>query len=528
MPMGIGKRIIWRYVLYVFFFLLAGALQWLGFAFPFTATVLFVLSSAIFFALVIFWAFALQRRMPDKRSRRMLMLIAALLLLFLVLRFARFYLFDSYPSVKRYLAYSYYLVELFVPALSFFLLFSYGKGKVAGIFFLALALILFALTFSNDLHQWAFVLNEERKRDFISSRGPLFYIDAAYTAFLTLLTIVFLVLRCWKMGKRIQHYLPFLFFFASVIVDLLFLFFDWPMYKIPELLCFTFMVLFETCILVGLFPNNGSYKYFFSVSSVPSLILDEEGKIEAKSSTARLLSSKEKSLALEGETFIEGDIRVRAEKIPGGYLLVEDDLSSLKKAERVLEAKKEALLEEKDILLYENELSSKEAALKQRKAIFAKIDDLSRTLLPEISLCLFKARQGRYQENVKLALLRLAYLKRKANLLLKEEDSLPLQELGLAISESLRYCLFPCAFTLAFKGKAKKDTLLAVYGDFEAIAENVAESESVLLRLEKNEQGLSLRFLSLSPLPLPARLKGKKREKRIEEGSLLILIYKEG
>ena len=44
----------------------------------------------------------------------------------------------------------------------------------------------------------------------------------------------------------------------------------------PELLCFTFIAIFESCVRIGLIPSNENYEKYFAMSSVSSVITDEE------------------------------------------------------------------------------------------------------------------------------------------------------------------------------------------------------------------------------------------------------------
>ena len=519
---------ILRYVIYFFFFTLAGVLQWVANYYEGTIHYLLLLSaSAIFFSLMLFWAFSVQKRMPNKRSRYLLSAIAAFLLFFLLIRFIKYFLIDESPKVLRYLWYCYYLPELFVPTLSLILVSAIKRRKLVSGVFLSVSGILALLIFTNDLHQWAFRFKGNEINGNLYDHNWLFYVIIFYIAAMLLATLLLLIYRCKKQGNKRFFMLPIIVFLICLVIDIVFFVYDLPMFKIPELLCFTFLAIFESCIVISLFPSNDNYKEYFIFSSAPALIVDNENKMVAKSEGAILPSALERNASLFGELYLNDNIRLRSQKINGGYVLVEEDISSLRQLERTLEENKEELMGEQDLLTYENELKGKEAAIKEQKAVFKTINQLGRTLLPDISVCLIMAREGEYTKNVTAALLRLAYLKRKANILLKEEKLLPLEELSLAIKESLNYVRNPSSFRLVGKGKASQKNILKIYEDFELVVELLPEDVSFLLTLSKEENKLTLRFFFSSYVSLPSLLKGKRKVKNNEEGFRVDLTYLE-
>ncbi len=523
-----GKRKTLRYANYFFFFLLAGALQWVGYYSKGEAHYLLLLgASSIFFSLMLFWAFSVQRRMPNKRSRYLLSGIAAFLLFFLLVRFVKYFLADESPKMLRYLWYCYYLPELFVPALSLILASATKRRKLVSGIFLSASGVLSALALTNDFHQWAFRFKGDEVNGELYVHNWLFYVIILYVSATLFAALLLLIYRCKKQGNRRFFLLPISVFFACLSLDALFFVFNLPMYKTPELLCFTFLAIFESCIAINLFPSNDNYKEYFIFSSAPALIIDNEKNLVAKSKGAILPSVLERTASLSGELYLNENLRLRSQKINGGYVLVEEDISTLKSLERTLLENKEELMGEQDLLTYENELKGREAAIKEQKAAFKTINQLGRTLLPDISVCLLLAREGDYNKNVTAALLRLAYLKRKANILLKEDKLLPLEELSLAIKESLNYVSNPSSFRLIGKGKVTKKTLIKIYEDFELIVELLPQEVSFLLNLRKEENKLTLRFFFSSYVLLPPLLKGAKKIKNNEEGYRVDLTYAE-
>ena len=522
-----GKKQGIRYLAYFLFFLLAGLFQFLGFREEGNGVFFTLFANLTFFSLILVWTFSVDRRMPDRRSRIILVLIGGLFLLFFILRFTRFYIALDHVVACRYLWYLYYLPELFVPSLSLLLVLPPKRRKAGLALLLGSASLLFALTLTNDLHQWAFRFSDPSFDSFSYVRMPLFYVDIAYLFAMVALTLGFLSFRARKTGGWMRRNFPFLLFLVLAVMDLLFLDFELPFYKAPELLCFSYIALFESCVHCHLFPTNAHYREYFSHSAIPSLILDSDCAIYACSEGAVLPTLEERVRACSGEVDLDGRLSLRASPIPGGVVLVEEDVSSLRKAERELSEIQDSLNGERNLLLYENQMRAKEATLAEKKAIYHKIDALGESLFPEIALYLFAARQKDYEDNVKEALLRLAYLKRKANLLLKEEKVLPSEELALSIQESLQFCPSLSSFFYEKGGAMRKAEMLAIYEDLELILECLGKEVSFLLSLKRGEGGFLLAFLFSEPVSLPPLLKGKAKGKRSEEGYRLTLFYKE-
>ncbi len=526
--MSTKREKILRYVLYFFFFALAGALQWVAACFEWWLYMLcLILAAAIFFSLLLFWAFSIWRRIPNKRGRYLLLAISAFLLLFLLVRFVKFFLVDESPKILRYLLYCYYIPELFVPALSLILVSATKRRKLISGIFLSASSIFSLLVLTNDLHQWAFSFKGDEKIGILYGHQWLFYVMIVYIGATLFASLSLLIYRCKEQKSRRFFFFPILVFLLCTGFDVVSFVYDLPMYKIPELLCFTFVAIFESCVAISLFPSNDHYEEYFLLSNAPALIVDRKNRLVAKSQGAILPSLAERQSSLQKELYINEGIRLQSKKINGGYVLVEEDIAPLKRLEKKLLENKEELLGEQDLLVYENEIKGKEAAIKEEKAAFKTINELGRTLLPDISVCLLMAREGDYVKNVSAALLRLAYLKRKANLLLKKEKTLPLEELSLAMKESLGYLSNPSSFTFLAKGVASKETILKVYEDFELIVELLPEGVCFLLNLGKSEGKLTMRFFFSSYLLLPPLLKGKRKAKENEEGYRLDLSYLE-
>ena len=86
-----------------------------------------LLRSLIYIFLLSWWGISIFRRILQKQLRHYLMLIAALMVVWLLLRTVK-YLF-AYDDLSRYLWYFYYLPMIFIPLMSFFSAMSLGKSE---------------------------------------------------------------------------------------------------------------------------------------------------------------------------------------------------------------------------------------------------------------------------------------------------------------------------------------------------------------------------------------------------------------
>ena len=71
-------------------------------------------------AAVLVWALSVQRRVTDRRLRRMLLWAAAFMLLYSILQYVNYSLNGGAPDFSRYLWYAYYIPMIAVPLCCFF------------------------------------------------------------------------------------------------------------------------------------------------------------------------------------------------------------------------------------------------------------------------------------------------------------------------------------------------------------------------------------------------------------------------
>ena len=119
-----------------------------------------ILRSFLYVGLFMAWGISLRRRVMQPQARRFLTAVAALIVLWLMERTAK-YFFVSTAAAIRYLWYFFYLPMLFIPLLAVFVAASLGKPegyrlpKWTRLLYVPAAILL-SLVLTNDLHHAVF------------------------------------------------------------------------------------------------------------------------------------------------------------------------------------------------------------------------------------------------------------------------------------------------------------------------------------------------------------------------------------
>lgn len=95
------------------------------------------------------------------------------------------------------------------------------------------------------------------------------YLAIAWIIIMTFLSLVTLILKCSISVCKRKIWIPLLVFLITTIACTLCFIFATQSYKIPELLSFSFILLIETCIRIGLIPSNDNYLTYSKISSMP-------------------------------------------------------------------------------------------------------------------------------------------------------------------------------------------------------------------------------------------------------------------
>ena len=507
---------------------------------PLLNSILFCLNFAICASLLLFWMQSVRSRLLPTRARSYTVAAAILMLVYLLLRAFKYRVAGDSALLNRYAVYAYWTPQMLIPALFLMtcLRIRRGEGKArrseALLLIPACALSLMALT--NDLHSLVYV-PKVALRDFIVATGtyslhPGFYLMYVWMGAAALAGIVLLVRETGKRPHR--TWVPFvvLVLMWPVLIytcTLLFERFNLSKpYGVPDIHIFCMLGFFELCIRSRLVPYNENYAGFFSQLDLPARITDRSFATAWQTAAPVTATAEQLAASLDAPVYPDEDTRLSGMAIRAGYAFWTEDERALHAESRRLTAANELLSEENDLIAVENQLKEKQAILDAQNRVY---DRIAAALLPQqkqIEKLLaqtppddpgFPAALG------KCCLLN-AYSKRKSNLLLLSEETLPRpnRELFLALQESAR-ALKGCGVEAAALGEEYSALPLAaihaLYDAFETVLETwLPDLRQMTVSLMEDGVRLAVEGERLPELP-PLGLNAERRES--EEYTFLTL-----
>ena len=503
------KRIV-LYAVCAFSFCLAGVFQAVDSSLPEFWHALVALSAhTILISLVVAWGVSLIHRMVRKDLRAYFLTVAVLILFFLVVRMIKYGLTKDADTLSRYLWYAYYVPQMFIPPTILLAAFSLEnkKGKpLAKAWYLIYlpAAILLLLIFTNDVHEWAFALNFEN--GFSYEYRTVFYIALAWEIAVTFASLIVLILKCGISACKRKTWIPVTAFVVCAAVSTVCFLTNTSAFKIPELLCFTCIVMIESCIAIGLIPSNDEYENYFYRSAYSAVITDENLGVIYNSEKSISADKNLLGRAAKSPVMIDENTRLSAEKIHGGYTFRSEDLSKVNEINAALSETNERLSEENYIIEAENELKEQKAQIAEQNKLYAKTEEVTREELKRLDALLTdmyhktQLNSTEYADKMRFACILAAYIKRRSNLVMlsEKQENIDVGELSLAIKESLDYLSLTgaeCTFDCAVSGKIYGKNAGVFYDFFEAcIANYDGLPSAVIVRLSGRGNNLVLRI----------------------------------
>ncbi len=448
---------------------------------------------------VLVWTLTVQNRIINKRTRRILIGIAGLLLVALLVQLARYkFIWDSVVTL-RYLWYSYYVVLETVPFLTFFLAVSINltdEDHVDKKYLLwgAPSVILIILIYTNDFHNLVFITAGDTAGATGSyGHGSLFYVCYAwiYILFAGALGIIFRKCALYSAKKKI--WIPLTFFITGFLLLVLSIF-DAPkfmgvtIWSFVEEYAFLVISLTEACILTGLIQANTGYKRLFSLSDRMIKITDASGN------TLYASKNGEKSFEENANT------HVFKKEISGGYVSWAADISKLNELNRNIAEVTERIETRNEFLKSDIAVKEERSKLDTRNNLYDNISHIVKPQLEKISELIDGITDDNFDMNIaKIAVLD-AYIKRRSNMELIETDDgkLPVEELHTALFESSGYislCNLEVVLSPTERFRLPKEVMTVAYAAFESVVENnLYSAKSLLVSVGKKKDVFSLRL----------------------------------
>ena len=456
------------------------------------ASIFFSLNFAIYAGLILFWIHSVYVRLLSTNARSYILSAAVLMLCALLLRVFRYRIVTGETSVSRYAAYSYWLYTLLIPTLFLMTALRIRHGaETRGIrneFLLlipTLALCILALT--NDLHGMVYIPKTPLSSFDITTGaytyGVGFYLLNAWIGLMAASGIVILLRVTRKRTGGVMSYvLLVLALWLGFELLNIFVFERYNhlprIYATPEIRSFGMLAIFEICIRSRLIPHNENHVGFFEKLTLPVLIADRHLAPVYRSAIPINAGNDELRRALAAPVYLSEDLKLSGMALTAGYAFWTEDERELHRENRRLASANELLSEENDLIRVENELKEKKARLDAEEKVY---EQIARAIYPkqkQIETLLESTAPEKKDFSSVLARVCVlnAYSKRKSNLLLLSEDTLPQRnrELFLALQESARF-LSGCGVEAAAVGEEYTDFPLplihALYDTFEAVIE---------------------------------------------------------
>lgn len=479
------------------------------------------LGPMIYVGLLLGWGISLDHRLTDRRVKGLLFASIALMILWFVLRCAKYDFFDAYDLVLRWLWYSYYIPMNFLPTLS--LLAARFIGRDAGRSFRRELLLLLipdalftALVLTNDCHQLVFGFQpgfENWSGDY--THLPLFFVLYGWMAVQYVGALGIIFYKCRISRSRRLVWLPVIWVLVAAF------FFFWynatqflPIrkpFEITEMTCIIIAAVWESCIQTGLIPSNIGYREFFSASTVDAQIIDRDGQVQFSSEGTASLTDSQRHSAMTAPLLLESDTQLQSRAIHAGRIFWNDDLTVIHKLNRELKEARAALAEENDLIQAENEMKEEQARLQEQNRLYDSMADSVRPQLEKIRHLLdgLTPEAPDFARRLSLACVLNAYIKRHSNLMLlaEKETAADAAELGLCIRESMDYltdCGVLCSFQQSGTGHIPLHLLCRAYETFEDAVEPALQSLYALLVRLSLENGIwTLRIVMDGPAAVP-------------------------
>ena len=464
--------------------------------------------------LVLGWGISVNRRIIRRDIWRYLMVVIVLMMFLLAARTIKYSAFIHTPHLLRYLWYLYYVSIIMIPVFSFFIAEMVGKAeeaKLRPVFFLLFAVgaVLVVLILTNDLHQMAFrffvPLGDESIEDNYE-HGWLFYFVVGWSFSLTMISIGTMVRKNQISRNRRLSWIPVL---ATLICVVWAILTEIPFggkkgfFRFTEVLVMGQVLIYETCILIQLIPSNHGYEEYFRNSDVSAMILDEDGKIQFSSRRPFAISAAQREAAKDHMVFLDEATLVQAKNISGGEVVWSYDVSTIISIMNALREMKETLSEKNELLRAENELKEKQARTLEMNRIYDRMLSKVSPALERVEAALDKIENGEvsYEEEIGRVAVIGAYIKRRSNLAIitDEADFIEIEELYLALDESLRY-MKSVGMTVYLQkdasGQISSDDAVEIYDTFETVVEEALEKgESCFVRIFRDGEAVRMRLM---------------------------------
>ena len=447
------------------------------------------------FAAVITLYFAI--RIIDQRVRKNLICVGAMIILWCILRAAKYIAFDEIDRIARFTWYLYYVPMLTIPQFSLKAALAVGetedkKPPMIQMLTRVITVLCILIVLTNDLHQWVFRFRPDFANwDFDYSRSVLFWIITIWDYLFFFASTVVLFHKCRLSTSRKLAWIPASYLalgvFGLYLLNTGHLPRMWgeTIGEFPDMACYTLGGFWVLCIAIGLVPSNKGYEKIVQDASLATRITDLEYNTVYQNFAAVPMTRAQ--LLSPGPIQADENTVVYRSPVSGGYAYWQVDISELNRINMELEEAQEQIAEEAELIRRANEMKEKRAQIDAKSKAYDRIAVRVLRQSQKIAVLSDEARKSReaFDHNMRLVAIYAAYIKRMSNMmLLASAGRIKKTELTLAIAESLRYL-------------NKAGILSEVYGEPD---ESLVEGELLIDVYEKFENLLEQSLPTLEAL----------------------------
>lgn len=391
-------------------------------------------------SVTVFWSGTIWQRVLHRGTRRAVLLLAAMLLLWEMNRMARLFSPAYDMAFQNLLWYFYYVFRAGIPVSLLWIAWASDEDVLdkkmpawlKSVF--ALNLVLALLILANDIHQQVFVIQwNEITREWQRKIAWGAYVYWTLWLAEVLAALLVLARKARRQGVfTFSMLLPFALFASFLFYSIAYNFFtSLRTSDITITTAFFFLLLLELCLRTGLMPSNRGHRKFFTHSRLAMQLFDNENRL--------LFSS---SAALPDEA---ADVRTSRMAIPGGSIVWHEDLRPLHAQQAALARAKDALERMNALLAREHRIKKAHQAQAVKKQLAQDLETIFAAKRPILRYFRDEIETSSDDEHIKDVVRRLnllsSYLKKRCVLFLKgeAEGRIRPDELSMAISETTAY-----------------------------------------------------------------------------------------
>ena len=448
--------------------------------------------------ITVVWGACLHRRVLHHGTRRAVLLLTVMLLLWELTRMVKILMFAHDAALERLLWYLYYV---FLAGLSVAILWiAWASDEdvldrsmpawLRAVF--GANLLLAALILCNDIHHWFFYFTwsaEQLTWTEHLTGGAYAYWTLWFTEIAAALLLLLKKARMQQVLRPAMA-LPFALFAGFIVYSIAFQHIPWvSMAELTSVTALFFLLLLELCLRTGLMPSNRFHEAFFTHSQLAMQLVDAAGRPVFSAAT------------LPGNA--PADSRTSRMEVDGGALLWHEDLSRLHEQQRRLALARDALRRAHMVLREEHTVRTKLIRIMMQRQLSADLEEILARKRPLLRAFREQLMATTDAEQVTQLIRRLnllaSYLKKRCVLFLKGQEGgmIRAEEMEMALSETCAY-LHPLGLRVAVEQAApqvlRTATALALFDAFASLTERAAAAgaESLFCRMTGEEASFLL------------------------------------